>query len=79
MNKTALDELIQWINHDTKPIECIYKAKELLEKEKQQIINAVLFSRDQNFNIKEAEDYFKKKYTILGQYENYNEKSNKEI
>lgn len=72
MNKTALDELIQWISYDTKPIECIYKAKELLEKEKQQIIDAVMFGRDQTFKSQDAEDYFRKEYTIQGQYENCN-------
>lgn len=72
MNRTALDELIQWIDYDTKPIDCLIKAKQLLEKERQQIITAVMFNRDQNFNPQDAEDYFRKEYTFQGQYENSN-------
>lgn len=72
MNKTALDELIQWIDYDTKPIDCIFKAKQLLEKERQQILEALMFDRDNNFNEKDAEEYYKKNYTFEGQYENSN-------
>lgn len=72
MNMTALEELIQWIDYNSSPLDCIFKAKQLLEKEKQQIIDAVMFNRTEEFNLNEAENYFKKEYTMQGQYENCN-------
>jgi len=52
--KTALDELIDWVdeytimkNHAPTDLEVIKKAEKLKEKEKQHILNAVLFGAEQ--------------------------------
>ena len=37
---TALEQLIEWIDSDCTPMDCVMKAKELLKVEKQQIEDA---------------------------------------
>ena len=37
---TALKQLIEWIDSDCTPMDCVMKAKELLKVEKQQIEDA---------------------------------------
>ena len=37
---TAMEQLINWIDSDCTPMDCVMKAKELLEMEKEQIMDA---------------------------------------
>lgn len=37
---TAMEQLINWIDSDCSPMDCVMKAKELLAMEKEQIIDA---------------------------------------
>ena len=37
---TAMEQLIEWIDSNCTPMDCIMKAKELLKVEKEQIIKA---------------------------------------
>ena len=38
--KTAMQQLIEWIDYTCTPLDCVMKAKELLEEEKRQIMEA---------------------------------------
>ena len=53
--QTALEQLIEWIDSDCTPMDCVMKAKELLKVEKQQIMNA--------FDIRKVDIAFDKKTT----------------
>jgi hypothetical protein len=74
-NKTALDELIDWVdeytimkNYAPTDLEVIKKAEKLKEKEKEQIISAVLFGVEQLCdggdieNDNRAEQYYNQTY-----------------
>ncbi len=64
---TPLEELINWINSDCTPMDCVLKAKELLEKEKQVIVDAFIQGNRRVFydGTEEvlANDYYNNKYT----------------
>jgi hypothetical protein len=66
---TPLQELINWINSDCTPMDCVLKAKELLERERKTIIDAYSngfvegkWQTDGNDNIYHAKKYFNKKF-----------------
>jgi hypothetical protein len=53
-----MQHLINWIDSDCTPMDCVIKAKELLQMEKEQIINARI-NGDENhsFNSMVREEY----------------------
>ena len=59
--QTAMEQLIEWIDWDCTPMNCVMKAKELLKVEKEQIIQsritAPLIS-----TLDEAEQYYNETY-----------------
>jgi len=62
MKNTAIQELIEFMSReDVRYVDqCVNKAKQLLEKERQQIIDAVKFGRDVDFDryINPPEQYY---------------------
>ena len=42
---TAMEQLIEWIDSDCTPMDCVMKAKELLKVEKEQMLNVFQESR----------------------------------
>ena len=68
---TPLEEFINWINSDCTPMDCVLKAKELLEKEKQVIVDAVNETYNSVIGIEtgymptpiDGEDYYNNKYS----------------
>ena len=66
---TAMEQLIEWIDSDCSPMDCIMKAKELLKVQKEQIITAHLngqaeFDKEE-YRLKviiNAEDYYNETY-----------------
>lgn len=57
---TALEQLIEWIDSDCTPMDCVMKAKELLKVEKEQIQLAKKESYNEGWL--EATQYIFKKY-----------------
>jgi hypothetical protein len=62
---TALEQLLEWIDSDCTPMDCVMKAKELLKLEKQQIIDAwndgdhaYFYSRETGRDFEDGEQYF---------------------
>lgn len=68
MNKSAMQELIEWIqvycDHQPYllPEEAINKATELLQKERQQIIDAYHINPKESIYVNNGADYYNKTY-----------------
>ena len=61
--QTAVEQLIEWIDSDCSPMDCIMKAKELLKVEKEQILGAYFQgSIDDGPNQNNAEQYYNETY-----------------
>jgi hypothetical protein len=61
---TAMQHLINWIDSDCTPMDCVMKAKELLQMEKEQIESAVIFGdyRGKVQTYINTEDYYNETY-----------------
>lgn len=62
---TAMQHLINWIDSDCTPMDCVLKAKELLQMEKEQIKDAHLIGLITSLEIeatKQAEQYYNETY-----------------
>ncbi len=64
--QTALEQLIEWIDSDCNPMDCVMKAKELLKVEKQQITDFADDYADAVMGgcLKRAEQYYNETYKI---------------
>ena len=58
---TAMEQLIEWIDSDCTPMDCVMKAKELLKVEKEQIIKAWEDGKG-SFSTRQAEQYYNEVY-----------------
>jgi hypothetical protein len=66
---TAMEHLINWIDSDCTPMDCVMKAKELLQMEKEQIIKFAMHLHQVDMSktgtdilMEEAEQYYNKTY-----------------
>jgi hypothetical protein len=62
---TALEQFIEWIDSDCTPMDCVMKAKELLQVEKQQIESAWKRGDGEHDEVadKLAKQYYTETYT----------------
>jgi hypothetical protein len=61
---TALEQLIEWIDSDCTPMDCVMKAKELLKVEKQQIMDACEAGFDEGYDFEYDNDCNNDGYAI---------------